>query len=64
MQTQIPSNTIDITNYANPTNYTDPQILSSIPQSYVYPQNNNQYLTSQTYNYDIRKVYKKPNGIF
>ena len=52
VQTQIPSNTIDITNYANPTNYTDPQILSSIPQSYVYPQNNNQYLTSQTYNYD------------
>ena len=52
VQTQIPSNTIDITNYANATNYTDPQILSSIPQSYVYPQNNNQYLTSQTYNYD------------
>ena len=52
MQTQIPANTIDITNYANATNYTDPQILSSIPQSYVYPQNNNQYLTSQTYNYD------------
>ena len=52
VQTQIPANTIDITNYANATNYTDPQILSSIPQSYVYPQNNNQYLTSQTYNYD------------
>ena len=52
VQTQLPANTIDITNYANPTNYTDPQILSSIPQSYVYPQNNNQYLTSQTYNYD------------
>ena len=52
VQTQIPANTIDITNYANATNYTDPQILSSIPQSYVYPQNSNQYLTSQTYNYD------------
>ena len=52
VQTQIPANTIDITNYANATNYTDPQILSSIPQTYVYPQNNNQYLTSQTYNYD------------
>ena len=52
VQTQIPANNIDITNYANATNYTDPQILSSIPQSYVYPQNNNQYLTSQTYNYD------------
>ena len=52
MSTQIPSNTMDVTNYSNTVNYTDPQIISGIPQSYVYPQNNNQYLTSQTYNYE------------
>ena len=52
MSTQIPSNTMDVTNYSNAINYTDPQIINSIPQSYVYPQNNNQYLTSQTYNYE------------
>ena len=52
IQPQIPSNTIDITNYSNTANYTDPQIISSIPQSYVYPQNNKQYLMSQTYNYE------------
>jgi len=52
MSAQIPSNTMDVTNYSNAVNYTDPQIISGIPQSYVYPQNNNQYLTSQTYNYE------------
>ena len=52
MSAQIPSNTMDVTNYSNTVNYTDPQIISGIPQSYVYPQNNNQYLTSQTYNYE------------
>ncbi len=52
MSAQIPSNTMDVTNYSNTVNYTDPQIISGIPQSYVYTQNNNQYLTSQTYNYE------------
>ena len=52
MSAQIPSNAMDVTNYSNTVNYTDPQIINGIPQSYVYPQNNNQYLTSQTYNYE------------
>ena len=50
--TQITQNTIDITNYSNTADYTDPQIISNIPQSYIYPQNTNQYITSQTYNID------------
>ena len=50
--TQMPTNTIDITNYSNTENYTDPQIISNIPQSYIYPSNTNQYITSQTYNID------------
>ena len=55
--TQIPTNSMDI-NYSNSINYSDPQIISNIPQSYMYPQNSNQYLTSQTYN-----VEQNLNGI-
>ena len=55
--TQIPTNSTDI-NYSNSINYSDPQIISNIPQSYMYPQNSNQYLTSQTYN-----VEQNINGI-
>ena len=51
IQPQIPSNSIDV-NYTNPINYTEPQIISNVPQSYMYPQNSNQYLNSQTYNID------------
>ena len=51
IQSQIPSNSIDV-NYTNPINYTEPQIISNVPQSYMYPQNSNQYLNSQTYNID------------
>ena len=51
MQQQIASNSIDV-NYTNPINYTEPQIISNVPQSYMYPQNSNQYLNSQTYNID------------
>jgi prefoldin subunit 5 len=55
--TQIPTNSMDI-NYSNSINYSDPQIISNIPQTYMYPQNSNQYLTSQTYN-----VEQNLNGI-
>ena len=51
IQSQIPSNSIDV-NYTNPINYTEPQIINNVPQSYMYPQNSNQYLNSQTYNID------------
>ena len=38
------------TNYTTQTNYTEPQY--NIPQTYLYPQSTNQYVTSQTYNYE------------
>ena len=38
--------------YYNSQTYTEPQIISTIPQTYVYPQESNQYISSQTYNYD------------
>ena len=38
--------------YYNSQTYTEPQIISTMPQTYVYPQESNQYISSQTYNYD------------
>ena len=38
--------------YYNSQTYTEPQIISTMPQTYVYPQESNQYISSQTYNYE------------
>ena len=44
------SNASNTTNYSNTHYYTDSQILNTAPQSYLYPQNGNQYYNAQTYN--------------
>ena len=46
---QIPNATMT-TNYSNPNYYTEPQIINTSPNSYIYPQNANQYFNTQTYN--------------
>jgi len=51
MTSPISSNGIDITNYSTTQNYTDPQIITNIPSSYMYTQNTN-YMTTPTYNID------------
>ena len=46
---QIPNATMT-TNYSNANYYTEPQIINTSPNSYIYPQNANQYFNTQTYN--------------